>query len=173
MTYAFDVGLSHQLYKQLLAPFEGDLSTIKHLVFEPDGAMLSLPPNLLVMDQASVDAYQKRAAAGGEAEFDFRGIKWFGRDRDVSPAVSPRSFAQLRAAPPSAGRKQYLGLGENTPPSGEGAGLVPAAADRDCILPLSSWAQPISARELQVAGQIFSAVDPNGVEIVTRDRFTD
>jgi CHAT domain-containing protein len=172
MTYAFDVGLSHQLYKQLLAPFEAEVASVKHLIFEPDGAMLSLPPNLLVMDQASVDAYQKRAAAGGDAEFDFRGVKWFGRDRDISTAVSPRSFAQLRSAPPSAGRKQYLGLGENTPPS-EGAALVPAAADRDCILPLSSWAQPISARELQVAGQIFSALDPNSVEIVTRDRFTD
>ena len=68
---------------------------VKHLIFEPDGAMLRLPPNLLVTDQASVDTYAKRAAAGGDAEFDFRGISWFGRDRDISTAVSP---ALLRAA---------------------------------------------------------------------------
>jgi CHAT domain-containing protein len=172
-TFPFDVALSHQLYGQLFAPFAAELPAVKHLIFEPDGAMLQLPPNLLVTDQASVDAYQKRAAAG-DAEFDFRRISWFGRDRDMSTSVSPRSFAQLRSAPPSAGTRQYLGLGENTPPPQSAASaLVPAAADRDCILPLSSWANPISARELQVAGQIVSAVDPNGVQIVTRDAFTD
>jgi CHAT domain-containing protein len=172
ITYAFDVGLSHQLYNELFGPFQADLAGIQHLVFEPDGAMLRLPPNLLVMDQASVDMYQKRAAAGGDAEFDFRGIKWFGRDRDISTSVSPRAFADLRAAPPARGSKLYLGLGENTPPAASAA-PVPAAADRDCILPLSSWAKPISAQELQTAGAIFSSVDPNGVQIVTRDQFTD
>ncbi|GAA4714022.1 CHAT domain-containing protein [Sphingomonas lutea] len=172
VTYAFDVGLSHQLYGQLFRPFEGDLAGVQHLVFEPDGAMLKLPANLLVMDQASVDMYAKRAAAGGDAEFDFRGIKWFGRDRDISTSVSPRAFADLRAAPAAAGSKLYLGLGENTPPA-SGAVPIPAAADRDCILPLSSWATPISAKELQTAGAIFSTVDPNGVQIVTRDQFTD
>jgi CHAT domain-containing protein len=172
MTYAFDVGLSHQMYKELFEPFDSDLAGVSHLIFEPDGAMLSLPPNLLVVDQASVDAYQQRAAAGGDAEFDFRGVKWFGRDRDISTSVSPRAFAELRAAPPSAGAKQYLGLGENTPPEGAGR-PVPAAADRDCILPLSSWAHPISARELRTAADIFSKADPSGVKIITDDQFTD
>ena len=170
-TYAFDVALSHQLYNELLSRSKRDVAGVKHLIFEPDGAMLRLPPNLLVMDQASVAAYQQRAAAGGDAEFDFRGVKWFGRDRDISTSVSPRSFAQLRAAPPSAGAKQYLGLGENSPPGG--AAMIPAAADRDCVLPLSSWAQPISAQELRIAGGIFQGLDPNGVQIITRDQFTD
>jgi len=172
-TYAFDVALAHQMYRALFAQFEADLASVKHLVFEPDGAMLRLPPNVLVVDEASVQAYQKRAAAGGDAEFDFRGIKWFGRDRDISTSVSPRGFQQMRSAPPSKGLKEYLGLGENTPPSGLAAAKVPATADRDCILPLASWASPISARELQVAGQILSQVNPQGVEIVTRDAFTD
>jgi CHAT domain-containing protein len=171
-TYAFDVGLAHQLYTELFGPFDAELGGVTHLIFEPDGAMLSLPPNLLVVDQASVDAYQKRAAAGGDAEFDFRGVKWFGRDRDISTSVSPRAFAELRAAPPSAGTRQYLGLGENSPPEGGGV-PIPAAADRDCILPLSSWAHPISARELRTAGGIFSTIDPNGVKIITGDQFTD
>jgi CHAT domain-containing protein len=171
-TYAFDVALSHQLYDELFAPFAAELPAVKHLIFEPDGAMLRLPPNLLVTDQASVDTYAKRAAAGGDAEFDFRGMSWFGRDRDISTAVSPRSFAQLRSAPPSAGHKEYLGFGENTPPSAS-AFAIPAAADRDCVLPLSSWAHPISARELQVASAILEGHDPSRVEIVTRDNFTD
>ena len=93
---------------------------------------------------------------------DFRGIAWLGRDRDISTSVSPRSFAQLRSAPPSAARKEYLGLGQNTPPSARAEGLVPAAADRDCTLPLSIWANPISGKELQVASSILASYDPSG-----------
>jgi CHAT domain-containing protein len=174
LTYPFDVALSHQLYGELFGPFDADLASIKHLIFEPDGAMLRLPPNLLVMDQASVDSYARRAEAGGDAEFDFRGIRWFGRDRDISTAVSPRGFAQLRAAPPAAGTREYLGLGENSPPSETaGTAAIPAATDRDCVLPLSSWSHPISARELQVAGGILQPLDPGGVQIVTGNAFTD
>jgi CHAT domain-containing protein len=172
-TYPFDVALSHQLYTELFGPFEGAVRPVTHLVFEPDGAMLRLPINLLVTDQASVDSYQQRAKASDKAAYDFRGVTWLGRDRDISTAVSPRSFAQLRSAPPSAGRKEYLGLGENTPPAASAEGQIPAAADRDCVLPLSSWSRPISAKELQVAGDILKTFDPNGVEIVTRDQFTD
>ncbi|MEO7634732.1 MAG: CHAT domain-containing protein, partial [Sphingomicrobium sp.] len=173
-TFAFDVALSHQLYGSLFAPFASEIAAAKHVIVEPDGGMLRLPANLLVMDQASVDSYTKRAAAGGEAaEFDFRGIAWLGRDRDISTAVSPRSFAQLRSAPPSSGLKEYLGLGENTPPSAAAEAIIPAAADRDCLLPMSSWAKPISAKELRTAGQILSGIDPSGVQILTRDDFTD
>jgi CHAT domain-containing protein len=172
-TYPFDVALSHQLYTELFGPFDATIRPVKHLIFEPDGAMLRLPADLLVMDKASVDAYQQRSKASDQAAYDFRGISWLGRERDISTAVSPRSFAQLRSAPPSAGRKEYLGLGENTPPSENSASVVPAAADRDCLLPLSSWSHPISAKELEVAGSIISRFDPAGVEIVTRDKFTD
>jgi CHAT domain-containing protein len=172
-TYPFDVALSHQIYTELFGPFEAALRPVKHLIFEPDGAMLRLPINLLVTDQASVSSYAERAKMSDEAAYDFRGIAWLGRDRDISTAVSPRSFAQLRTVPPSAGRKEYLGLGENTPPSTSALGQVPAAADRDCILPLSSWSRPISARELEVAGSILRKFDPNGVDIVTGDQFTD
>ncbi len=172
ITYAFDVGLSHQIYTELFGPFDGELAAVKHLIFEPDGAMLRLPANLLVMDQASVAMYKQRAAAGGDAEFDFRGVRWFGRDRDISTSVSPRSFAELRSARPSAAPKDYLGLGENTPPAAS-AVVVPAAADRDCILPLSSWSNPISPRELQTAAMIVQKFDPSGVQIITGDGFTD
>ena len=172
-TYPFDVALSHQLYNELFSPFAADVAAAKHLIFEPDGAMLRLPANLLVMDQASVDSYQKRAAAGGDAEFDFRGIAWLGRDRDISTSVSPRSFAQLRVAPPSNGDKEYLGLGENTPPAAAAQGFVPATADRDCLLPMSSWTHPISAKELRTASAILAPFDPGGVQVVTGNDFTD
>lgn len=173
ITYAFDVGLSHQMYAELFGPFETEIASAKHLIFEPDGAMLRLPPNLLAMDQASVDAYKQRAAAGGDAEFDFRGINWLGRDRDISTSVSPRSFADLRNAPLSSAPKDYLGFGQNAPPAVSATAVAPAAADRDCILPISSWMHPISAHELQVAAEIVSSFDPKGVQVVTGDGFTD
>ena len=172
-TFPFDVALAHQMYGELFTPFASEVTAAKHLIFEPDGAMLRLPPNVLVMDQASVDSYRQRAKPGEDSEYDFRGVQWLGRDRDISTSVSPRSFAQLRTAPPSAGRKEYLGLGQNTPPAASAAAMVPAAADRDCTLPLSSWANPISAKELQIASAILQPYDPGGVQVVTQDAFTD
>jgi CHAT domain-containing protein len=135
--------------------------------------MLRLPISLFVMDQSSVDSYLERAKAGGDAAYDFRSIQWLGRDRDISTSVSPRSFAQLRRARPSAGRREYLGLGQNTPPAGAAEGQVLSAADRDCLLPLSSWDHPISAKELETAASILKTLDPTGVQIVTGDQFTD
>ena len=173
VTYAFDVALSHQMYGELFGPFASEVGAARHLIFEPDGALLRLPPNLLVMDQASVDAYEQRAKISDDAAFDFRGIAWLGRDRDISTSVSPRSFSQLRSAPPSDGKKEYLGLGQNTPPTPASEALVPAAADRDCSLPISNWEHPISAKELQVASSILQPYDPTGVQVITGDGFTD
>ena len=173
VTYAYDVALAHKLYKDLFAPVEGQLTSINHLIFEPDGAMLRMPPNPLVVDQASVDLYNQRVAANPDDDFDFRGINWFGRSRDISTAVSPRSFVELRNAPAASGEKQYLGLGSNTPPGSGGAELIPAAADRDCSLPLSNWQRPISGKELQVASEILARGNPDAVEVITGDAFTD
>ena len=172
-TYPFDVALSHQLFGELFGPFEAALPGVRHLIFEPDGALLRLPISLLVMDQASVAAYQQRAKTSEAGAYDFRGIAWLGRDRDISTTVSPRAFAQLRTAPPSAGRRDYLGLGENTPPTASTETMIPAAADRDCLLPLSSWSRPISARELRTSAAIIRQFDPNGADIITGDQFTD
>ncbi len=173
VTYAYDVPLAHKLYSDLFAPFDTELAGTAHLVFEPDGAMLRMPPNALVVDQASVDLYQRRVKADPSSDFNFTGIRWFGRDVDISTAVSPRAFIDLRNAPPSSASRLYLGLGHNTPPSDGAAGPIADSADRDCILPLSSWSRPISGRELHVAGDIMSQIDPNGVQIVTGDGFTD
>ena len=101
-TYPFDVALSHQLYTELFSPFAAAIPSVKHLIFEPDGGMLRLPTNLLVMDQASVDAYQKRATANDEAAYRFprRRLAWT-RPRHQHP-VSPRpsrSYGPRRPRP--------------------------------------------------------------------------
>ena len=168
MTYAFDVGLARKLYIQLFQPFDGDLAGVRHLIFEPDGAMLRLPPNLLIASDAGMAAYRKRAEAGGDAEFDFTGLQWLGRDRDVTTSVSARAFRDVRLAPAATAPREYLGLGNNAPAAALASGEI-----RDCSLPLSAWAHPISPKELQIARDMLTTGDPLRAQIVTGAEFTD
>jgi hypothetical protein len=69
-TFPFDAARAHKLYAQLFQPVSSEIGSVRHLIFEPDGAMLRLPANLLVMDQAGVAAYEARAKANEEAAFD-------------------------------------------------------------------------------------------------------
>jgi CHAT domain-containing protein len=175
LTYPFDLETSWTLYQALFAPVSAELAGVTHLVFEPDGAMVRLPPNLLVMDHADIDAYRVRMAANpGDDGFDFRGIKWLGRDRDISTAVSAGAFRDVRNAPPSRARAEYLGFGQNEPargfylPSGAGDGV-----QAGCSWSLAAWNRPISARELVAAGNAASMGRPNEAQIVTGAAFTD
>jgi CHAT domain-containing protein len=175
LTYPFNVELAHQLYQTLFAPIDAELRAVTHLVFEPDGAMLRLPANLLVMDRAGVDAYRTRVAASADNEFDFRGVEWLGRGREISTAVSARSFRDVRQAPPSQARSQYLGLGENAPAEAflrPGQGVRAVAGDpADCAWSLAAWSRPISAAELQVARRALDGAGSS--EIVTGASFSD
>jgi CHAT domain-containing protein len=173
-TFPFDVERAHQLYGQLFQPVSGEMAAVRHLIFEPDGAMLRLPPNLLVMEPEGVAAYKARAKANEEAEFNFTGVKWLGRDRDVSTSVSPRAFRDVRRATRSAARQDYIGFGQNAVPAGE---VQAAAAVRglsegseSCSWSISEWTRPIDPAELFTASRILGG---NDAEIVTGDRFTD
>jgi len=176
LTYPFNIEASHRLYTDLFAPVDGDLAGVTHLIFEADGAMLRLPPNLLVMDQASVDAYRARATASLDNEFDFRGVRWLGRQRDISTAISARAFRDVRLAPASRAASEYLGFGQNAAPPGtlgSGGGTRGAAGGLGCEWPLAAWRNPISASELFTARNAIGATGPSGAEIVTGAAFTD
>jgi len=178
LTYPFDLDLAYGLYQSLFAPVAAEVGPVTHLIFEPDGAMLRLPPNLLVMDRAAVDAYAaRRRADPNDDGFDFRGIRWLGRERDISTAVSVRAFRDTRRAPPSRARAEYLGFGQNEParafylPAGGRSGA--GAVQPGCAWSLSVWNRPISARELVVAGDAAAGGRPGEAEIVTGAAFTD
>ncbi|HYF21071.1 MAG TPA: hypothetical protein VEA40_24625, partial [Ramlibacter sp.] len=47
---AFDLAASHALYRTLLEPVAAELSSLTRLVFVPNGALLSLPPAVLVAE---------------------------------------------------------------------------------------------------------------------------
>ncbi|MBV9883044.1 MAG: CHAT domain-containing protein [Sphingomonadaceae bacterium] len=175
ITYPFDLELAYGLYQALFGPVSGDMAGVTHLIFEPDGAMMRLPPNLLVMDHAGIDAYKSRAARPGDDGFDFTGVQWLGRDRDVSTSVSARAFRDVRQAPPSRARAAYLGFGQNQP---VGAALPPGAVrsapgNADCSWPAAAWNRPISAAELVSAGRAASGGRPGQAEIVTGAAFSD
>lgn len=173
LTYPFDIASARELYVRLFAPVADELPQVKHLVFEPDGALLKLPINLLVTDDASVAAYEARLNLEGADEYDFRGTKWLGRTTQVSTSVAASAFRDVRAARPSNGKRPYLGLGENAP---VGTGTPGAARTRAaleaggrCTWSPNIWASPVKATELREAAARFG----NGAEVVTGAAFTD
>jgi CHAT domain-containing protein len=170
VTYPFDIARARKLYADLFAPVADRLANTRHIVFEPAGAMLKLPLNLLVTDDASIARYRQQAP---KDEFDFRGVAWLGRDRDISTAVSSRAFRDVRAAPASKAPLEYLGLGENSrvPAVMRLTGAERAVEGRsDCAWPLEAWNNPISASELVTARSIIGA---QAARLLTGDAFTD
>lgn len=174
-TYPFDVDTDLALSEALLGPARADLAGVRHLVFEPDGAMLQLPANLLITDPQGADAYRARLAAGGD-EFDMTGVAWLGRTTAISTALSAASFRDARAAPASKAAKAYLGLGQNQPlgavttlPTVRSA-VAGSPAEQGCDWPAATWNQPIAATELREAAGLFG---PTQAALMVGPAFTD
>ncbi|MET0240012.1 MAG: CHAT domain-containing protein [Sphingobium sp.] len=165
-TYPFDIALARSLYVSLFGPVQDRIGAVRHLIFEPDGPLLQLPPSLLVTDDASVTAYKARIAKPNADEFDFTGTAWLGRARMSTIAVSPRAFLDVRTIAPSRAGMTYLGLGNNAVPK-----AMPANAAADpCDWPLTTWQRPISPAELTLARSLLGA--SNG-RVLTGSGFTD
>lgn len=172
-TTPFDVDDAVALSDAVIGPVRHELGPITHLIFEPDAAMLQLPPNLLVLDPIGVKTYHDRVARGDD-EFDFRGIDWLGRDRAISTALSAATFRDARRAPSSTAAHAYLGLGENRvlgpvsaiPVDRSAVGVVPAG----CEWPAAAWNHPIAATELNQAAALFGAAN---AQVLTQGAFTD
>ena len=166
VTEPFDLVRARNAYLTLFGPVDAEIRALNHLVFEPDGPMLQLPPYLLPATQAGVDAYAARAARPDADPFDFTGVDWLGRGRELSISVGPRSFLDMRAIAPSQARRAYLGLGENAV-----AFTRPVAAVADeCDWPIAMWQAPISAAELRVAEARFGDAQ---ADLVTGAAFND
>ncbi len=174
VTYPFDIEAARGLYSDLFGPVSERLASKTHLIFEPDGAMLRLPVNLLVADDASVARYLARIEAPDGDPFDFAGVQWLGRNIDISTAVSARAFADARQAPQSSASRQYLGLGKNLPifASTTVAGIRGGSqnVNAHCQWPLSQWNSPISDAELREAQSLVGA---DNSDVITGAGFTD
>ena len=176
ITYPFEIDLARQLYQSMFGPIAGNLADIDHLIFEPDGAMLRLPANLLVMDDASVDNYATRVADPAADPYDFRGTAWLGRAMQITTAVSPTSFRDVRNARASNAQAEYLGMGQNTPIGDSLASATGVRSggvmDARCSWSPVTWSNPIQDDELRTAGNIVAAQGERAA-ILTDSEFTD
>lgn len=175
MTYPFDAATARTLYTQLFGPVASRLPGIGHLIFEPDGAMLRLPINLLVTADTGLADYEQRLLDPAADPFDMRQIAWLGRATRPSTAVSALGFRNARQATPSAAANQYFGLGQNQPVSGAlpslgTRGAAAGGVDASCQWDVSQWARPISADELVIAR---NAVSRDAATLLTGGAFTD
>lgn len=175
VTYPFDAATSYKLYGQLFGPVAARLPGVPHLIFEPDGAMLRLPVNLLITADTGLAAYEQRLLDPDADPFDMRQIAWLGRTTRPSTAVSTLGFRNARQATPSKASNQYFGLGENQPVNGRlpslgTRGAAGASVDGDCLWDVAQWARPISADELETAR---NAMGRAAGTLLTGGAFTD
>ena len=171
VTHPFDVESARLLHASLIEPFGGNLANVSHLIFEPDGALLRLPLDLLVVDDASVARYNSRIEDNDADPFDFTGINWFARERTISTAVSAQAFVDARRTPASTARREYLGLGRNVP-VGDGSGIraLAVSGSDNCGWSYAEWNRPIAETELVAARDIVGA---SRSEIITGAEFSD
>lgn len=203
-TYPFDATASRRLFAALAGSAGGTTQRLllasRHLVVEPDGALLQLPFNLLITADDGLAAYQARQDDPNADPFDARGLAWLGRDRMISTATSARAFIDVRGLAGSRAANAYLGLGENAvpaeatppqlplpppaPPRGKSVQLatvqaaapatpIPTAslpARSDCDWPLAEWGRPIASTELRLAATLLKSA---GVRVETGADFTD
>ena len=106
----FDVAASHALFQALFGPVRPDLMAARHLVYEPDAALISVPAALLVTDDASAVIVRSRPMQADAP--DYRGVAWLGARLDSSLVLSAASFLQSRAFKPSHAKQAYLGFGD-------------------------------------------------------------
>ncbi|WP_430428576.1 CHAT domain-containing protein [Parasphingorhabdus sp.] len=172
VTYPFDVAKARELYLVLFGELEDEISKIDHLIYEPDGALLQLPPTLLITEQKPVDDYLERILDIDADAFDFTGIDWLGRDKLVSIAVSQRAFADIRNIAPARAKKQYLGLGQNAQPMPAmmSASQSTASGQDRCAWPISTWRNPIASDELYLAQERLGV---QGSDVIVEEGFSD
>jgi CHAT domain-containing protein len=107
---AYDVAKSYGLFQKLFGPVAADVVAARHLIYEPDGALISLPVAALVTaDPAPL------LQAGKEP--DYRQVRWLGARLDSSLVLSAASFMQSRAFSPSRAKQSFLAFADPATPS--------------------------------------------------------
>lgn len=111
----FDVAGAHNLYTTVFGPVQDLVPSARHLIYDPDGALISLPVAVLVTDDASVRGFQDRLAQFMRGQFNtdiYQNVAWLGRNTSITLAVSPSAFLQARNFAPSKAQFSFIGLGD-------------------------------------------------------------
>jgi CHAT domain-containing protein len=158
----FDLTLAHGLYRQLLGPLEPALTGVEHLIVVPAGALLSLPPALLVR-QAPTDPGDYRQAA------------WLVRDMAFSLLPSVVALEQFRqVASASRARLPFIGFGDpvfsvqsGTLRGGRASGGQVDWVMQNCQFDVKSLGRlpqlPETATELRTLARTLGATQDQGV----------
>ena len=113
---AYDVASAYKLFQALFDPVRSPVLAARHVIYEPDNTLLSLPIAALVTDQASVDLVMHRRQvirAQGQGILSYDGVAWLGRKASTSLVVSVAAFVQARQAPASAAARPMIGFGDS------------------------------------------------------------
>jgi CHAT domain-containing protein len=105
---AFDVAKSYGLFQKLFGPVRTEVLAAHHLIYEPDGALISLPVATLV----TADPAPLLAGLAPGKEPDYRKVAWLGAQLDSSLALSAPSFLQSRAFSPSKAKQTFLAFAD-------------------------------------------------------------
>jgi len=99
----FRLDVAHELYEAVLGPFE-DLVKSKHLIVVADGALATLPIQVLTTEKSAISLATKSD--------DFRSAAWLGVRQPVSVLPSVSNLDDLRKfTKGGAGDKPYIGFG--------------------------------------------------------------
>ena len=109
----FEVAKSYTLFQKLFGPVATEVMAAKHLIYEPDGGLISLPVAALVASDPS--ALLARTPAGKDP--DYREVAWLGAKVDSALVLSAASFMQSRAFAPSQAKRNFLGFADPSTPT--------------------------------------------------------
>jgi CHAT domain-containing protein len=105
---AFDIARSYALFQTLAGPVKAEILGAKHLIYEPDGALISLPAATLVTE----DPAPLLAGVARGKDPDYRKVAWLGARLDSSLVLSAASFMQSRAFSPSRAKQTFLAFAD-------------------------------------------------------------
>jgi CHAT domain-containing protein len=104
----FDVARAYALFQQLAGPVKTEILAARHLIYEPDGALISLPVGALVTE----DPTPLLAGVAAGKDPDYRKVAWLGARLDSSLVLSAPSFLQSRAFSPSRAKQTFLAFAD-------------------------------------------------------------
>lgn len=108
----FDVAKSYDLFQKLFGPVASQVLAAKHLIYEPDGGLISLPVATLVTE----DPAALLAATEAGKDPDYRRVAWLGAKVESALVLSASSFMQSRAFAPSKATRSFLGFADPSTP---------------------------------------------------------
>jgi|GEM_PF-1727888 len=110
----FNVALASTFFQDVFGPVRDDVMAAKHIIYEPDATLISVPISAYVTDTASADLIKAKLAS--PKPVDYVGVAWLGLHSYNSIAMSASAFYQARIAKASKASHPFFGYGDPTIP---------------------------------------------------------